>query len=201
MKIIFVITFFVIAVGLLGGVGYFLFKDKVTPIKLIDQVLETNDTIKLVDFFEINPEFLFLAEIPKEFEAEYVPQLKAINIYNPLLQGNNNIEKSQVYISFFKASKFLTLNTVNITKQEKTIIHGKEAILYEITKKDGVPNFLVISYKMASFPCMIVFSCLVILTVFKVKNLLALKKLIYTWDFSILLLPCKSGLYIFIAFN
>jgi len=142
MKIIFVITFFVIAVGLLGGVGYFLFKDKVTPIKLIDQVLETNDTIKLVDFFEINPEFLFLAEIPKEFEAEYVPQLKAINIYNPLLQGNNNIEKSQVYISFFKASKFLTLNTVNITKQEKTIIHGKEAILYEITKKDGVPNFL-----------------------------------------------------------
>src|SRR3989344_6153278 len=141
MKIISVIIFLVIVIGLVSGVGYLLFKDKVTPIKPIDQVSETNDTIKLVDFSKINSEFLFSAEIPKEFEVEYIPQLKAINIYNPSLGGQTNIEKSQVYISFFQASKFLTLSTVNITRQDKATVKEREAILYEITKKDGLPNF------------------------------------------------------------
>ena len=55
--------------------------------------------------------------------------------------GQTNIEKSQVYISFFQASKFLTLSTVNITRQDKATVKEREAILYEITKKDGLPNF------------------------------------------------------------
>ncbi|MBI3337535.1 MAG: hypothetical protein HY005_02850 [Candidatus Staskawiczbacteria bacterium] len=141
MKFFIIIIFFVVVIGFIGGVGYFLLKDKVIPIKSLDQVQETNSVVKLIDFSKINPEFLFSAYIPKELEAEYVSQLKAINIYNPVLRGGNNIEKSQVYISFFKSSKFLTLSTVDITKQDKTMIKGHEAILYEITKKDGVPNF------------------------------------------------------------
>ena len=103
---------------------------------------DTVGVIVLDDFSKINEEFSFSAEIPKELEVEYIPQLKAINIYTPTLQGDDNIEKSQLYISFFKASKFLTLSTVDITKQDKMIIKVYEAILYEITKKDGVPNFL-----------------------------------------------------------
>ena len=57
------------------------------------------------------------------------------------MDKKTNIEKSQVYISFFQASKFLTLSTVDITKQDKITIKGREAILYEITKKAGAPNF------------------------------------------------------------
>src|SRR3990167_327819 len=141
MKIIFTMVLLVIAIGLVGGMGYFLFNDKVNSIKPPYRVQEIDKVVKLLDFSQINSDFLFSAEIPKEFEVEYIPQLKAINIYNPSLGGGANIEKSQVYISFFKASKFLTLNTVNITRQDKITIKGREAILYEITKKVRIPNF------------------------------------------------------------
>jgi len=141
MKIIFTMVLLVIAIGLVGGMGYFLFNDKVNSIKPPYRVQEIDKVVKLIDFSQINSEFLFSAEIPKEFEVEYIPQLKAINIYNPSLGGQTNIEKSQVYISFFQASKFLTLSTVNITRQDKATVKEREAILYEITKKDGLPNF------------------------------------------------------------
>lgn len=105
----------------------------------------TNPTLpqltKSVDFSKINPEFLFSAKIPKEFEAEYVDSLKAINVYNPILPGNSNIDKSQIYITFFQASKFLTLSTVVITRQDKLTINGHQAIFYEITKRKEFPDF------------------------------------------------------------
>ncbi|MDO8660008.1 MAG: hypothetical protein Q7K54_05430 [Candidatus Parcubacteria bacterium] len=141
MKVTFIIVLLVVVIGLISGVGYLLFKDKVSSVKPIGQISETNDTIKLVDFSKINSEFLFLVKIPNEFETKYIPELKAINIYSPSSDGQTNIEKSQVYISFFKASKFLTLNTVDITRQDKMTIKGREAILYEITKKVRIPNF------------------------------------------------------------
>ena len=96
---------------------------------------------KMVDFSKTNQDFSFLAEIPEDFELEYIPQLRAINIYNPHLNRESMREKSQIYISFFKASKFLTLSTVEITRQDKITIKDHEAVVYEITKKNGVPNF------------------------------------------------------------
>ena len=119
MKIIFIIILFVIVIGIASNIFYFLFRNNTTPITQQVQVNEINNFSTLVDFSKINPEFLFSAEIPKEFEVEYISQLKAVNIYNPVLSRKNNIENSQLYISFFKASKFLTLHTVNITKQDK----------------------------------------------------------------------------------
>ena len=96
---------------------------------------------KSADFAKIDQEFLFSAQIPKEFEAEYTSQLRAINIYNPRLPADNTIEKSQIYITYFKADRFLTLNTVEITQQDPINIKGHQAILYEITKKPESPNF------------------------------------------------------------
>ena len=140
MKIIFVISILIIIFLVVLGIIYFVPQNGKSPITQDVELNKTASVLKL-DFSQINSEFLFSAEIPKEFEVEYIPQLKAINIYNPTLQGENNIEKSQMYVSFFKANKFLTLNTVDITRQDKITIKGYEAILYEITKKDGVPNF------------------------------------------------------------
>lgn len=142
MKIIFIVIVFIIIIGVISGLGYFLFKEKTAPIKSQGEVNKVTNYEKLVDFSNSNPEFLFSAKIPKEFEVEYIPQLKAINIYSPFFQGESNIEKSQLYISLFRASKFLTLNTVRITRQDKMTIQGHEAILYEITKREEVPNFL-----------------------------------------------------------
>ena len=142
MKVIFIIGIIMITVGIAWGIIYSLPKREKSPI--LQNNIETNtieSTVTLVDFSKINPEFLFSAEIPNEFEAEYMPNIRAINVYDPNISGKSNIEKSQVYITFFKAGKFLTLRTVEITQQDKVSIKGKDAILYEITKKDGVPSF------------------------------------------------------------
>ncbi len=138
----FVLSIFFIAI--VGFLSYFFFVDKMDfSMPIVEPEVRTeriNNLVKSMDFSKINPEFLFSAEIPNEFEAEYIPQLKAINIYNPNLQGNNT-EKSQIYISFFKANRFLTLSTVEITQQDKVVVKGRDAILYEITKKPEVPDF------------------------------------------------------------
>ena len=140
MKTIFIIIIFIFIAAVLG---YFLLtKTAMAPITGPTLENKTADIqVKSMDFSQISPEFLFLAEIPKKLEVEHTPQLKAINIYNPELAGEKNIDKSQIYITYFKADGFLTLNTVEITQQDKMIINGHDAILYEITKKSEAPNF------------------------------------------------------------
>jgi len=147
MKAVFIILSLVI-IGSIVSAGYFLFKkEKIAPdlppfqIDQVNKVNKEDNAVKLTDFSKINPEFLFSAKIPKEFEAEYIPKSRAINIFNPSLAGNSNIEKSQIYISFFKAGRFLTLSAVNIDRRDKMIVKEKEAVLYEITKKETAPDF------------------------------------------------------------
>ncbi len=147
MKIIFIIGIvLVITIAFAVGVFYFLLGEKinsgVTQTSKDDRkVSVASPPIIRADFSDINPEFLFSAQIPVSLKLEYLPKRKAINIYNSALTGKDNLEKSQMYVSFFKANKFLTLNTVKITKQDKMTVQGHDAILYEITKKDGVPDF------------------------------------------------------------
>ena len=103
---------------------------------------EIKKEIVKTDFSSISQNFLFSAKIPAGFKAEYQPSLNTINLYDPNLPGSNNTEKSQIYITYFKAGRFLTLNTVNITLQEPKIVAGREAILYEIAKKPEFPDFV-----------------------------------------------------------
>lgn len=139
MRIIFIIIFIVVFVA---GILNFLLIEKVTTPVTVPALENTeNIMVKSIDFSKVNPEFLFSVSIPKEFEVEYIPKLKAMNIYNPKLTGGKNIDKSEIYITHFKADRFLTLNTVEITKQDKIILNGQDAVLYEITKKPEVPNF------------------------------------------------------------
>ena len=140
-KIIFIIGVLIIAFSIVLGLIYFLPRKEKTPIMQNIEVSKIESAVKLLDFSKINSEFSFSAKIPKKFEAEYIPQLKAINIYNPSLDGQTNTEKSQIYITIFRADRFLTLHTVEITQQDKIFVSGKEAILYEITKKENTPNF------------------------------------------------------------
>lgn len=141
MKHIFIIVIFIVVLGLIIGIIYFLPKGNEIPLVQnpkndISEVLK-----KPIDFSRISPEFLFSAQIPKEFKAEYVSNVRAINIYDTSQSGESNIEKSQMYITFFKTNTFLTLQTVSITQQDRVSINGKDATLYEITKKETVPNF------------------------------------------------------------
>lgn len=87
------------------------------------------------------PAFTFSANIPTGWQVEAVPQIEALNIYAPSATGTANLEKSQVFISYFRASRFLTLSTVNILERREHDINGRPAITYVVEKKSGVPNF------------------------------------------------------------
>ncbi|MBI4836391.1 MAG: M23 family metallopeptidase [Candidatus Abawacabacteria bacterium] len=80
--------------------------------------------------------------IPAEWEVEYIPSLKALNLYTMHGAGSAR-ERSQIFIRFFDAARFLTLTTVNVL-QTKDLTVGKNNYLakqYEIEKKAGVNNF------------------------------------------------------------
>ncbi len=94
-----------------------------------------------IDFKTINPDFKFTSYIPNEWKIENVSTIDSINIYDPEVLAENNLEKSQIFIRQFKASEFLTLNSVNIIKQESVSINEHEAIRYEIEKKDNIADF------------------------------------------------------------
>lgn len=85
--------------------------------------------------------FTFSAEIPSGWKVEAVPEIEAINIYNPNASNNNNLEKSQIFVRYFKANTFLTLNTVTIYKQTQTTNKDRPMVIYDIEKKPGVANF------------------------------------------------------------
>lgn len=141
MKRIFIIIIFIVAIGFIIGIIYFLQKGNETLL-MQDAKNNTSEVLeKFIDFSKVNPQFLFSAQIPKEFEVEYVSNLRAVNVYDPSKPGDSNIEKSQIYITFFKANTFLTLNTVEITQRDRVSINSKDATLYEITKKETVPDF------------------------------------------------------------
>ncbi|RJQ13547.1 M23 family metallopeptidase [Candidatus Parcubacteria bacterium] len=87
-------------------------------------------------------EMTFLSfEIPSEWQIEYIPQTKAINIYNPDLPDEDVLEKSQIFIRYFNANDFLTLTTVNILERTQTSVNGRPAVNYVIEKKSHIAPF------------------------------------------------------------
>ena len=138
MRIIFLIILVVVA----GGFGYVFFGAKDEGAKTFkEETIQGQDQLESVDFSKLSATFRFSAKIPAEFAVEYIPQVKAVSVYDPRLPGDNVREKSQIYISSFEANRFLTLGTVEIIQQDETLTNGHDAVLYEITKKAGVPNF------------------------------------------------------------
>lgn len=80
--------------------------------------------------------------IPGNWDVEYIPSLKALNLYTVSGPGAAR-SRSQMLIRFFDASTFLTLNTVIIHNTEDTAVGEAQytARRYDIEKKPGVPDF------------------------------------------------------------
>ncbi len=139
----------ILIIIILGFFAYFSFlrngKTPSTSQEKIDEKSEEkreeSSDFKRIDFSQFNSSFKFAGTIPEKFEIEYIPQLKAVSIYDPTVLGESIREKSQIYITYFEASRFLTLSTVDILKREETSIKGHDVISYEIAKKTGVPDF------------------------------------------------------------
>lgn len=80
--------------------------------------------------------------IPADWEAEYIPSRQALNLFS--LRGDGTArERSQIYISFFDATRFQTLTTVNVlsTKDLKVGQENYVAKRYEIEKKSNISSF------------------------------------------------------------
>lgn len=141
----------VVGVGVVvaGVAGLFLVSDKKQDLRPAPQSGRESQNQKLVevaaeafDFSSIDGRFKFEAVLPEGFAAEKISQIQAINIYDPTAAGASNLEKSQIFVRFFEAGDFLTLQTVNILERREHVLHGHEAVTYEIEKKLQVPAFV-----------------------------------------------------------
>ena len=83
----------------------------------------------------------FTVTIPNTWQAESVAGSQAINLYDPEATGDTNLDKSQVFIRTFRASDFLTLQTVLIHSREALEVDAHPATRYDIEKRPNVPNF------------------------------------------------------------
>ncbi len=93
------------------------------------------------DFYQFHPVYRFSAELPAGWQAEFIPEITAINLYDPGAGGATNLEKSRIFIRYFEANDFLTLATVNIISHQADTINDHPVVRYEIEKKPNVPTF------------------------------------------------------------
>jgi hypothetical protein len=101
----------------------------------------TEPTSNEIDLRSLSSKFQFHITIPRDWDVEYVNEIDAINIYNPNAQDENNRENSQLFLRFFEANTFLTLQTVDIIERTPTTIHERDAVDYLIKKRPGIANF------------------------------------------------------------
>lgn len=141
-------SLFVFIALLFAGVGCSSISEPAPqPVqKVVQQVQKQTDTKVKVEPLRVNfaiadQMYRFSAEVPSGWEVEHVPAIQSINIFDPSDVHETNRDKSQIFIRQFEASQFLTLNTVTIFDQEKTIRHGRDAVKYYIEKKPGVADF------------------------------------------------------------
>jgi hypothetical protein len=98
-------------------------------------------TGKKFDFASQDSIFRFRAVLPGDLGVEYVPEIESINIYDINSSEDKMIDKSQIFIRYFRASSFLTLNTVDILSRQEASVKGHQAVAYEIRKKEGIADF------------------------------------------------------------
>lgn len=87
-------------------------------------------------------QFALQFTIPKGFEVEYIPSIKALNLFTLAGTGTAR-DRSQILIRNFDAKDFLTLSTVTIHNKEDLKIGTEKytARRYDIEKKTGIADF------------------------------------------------------------
>ncbi|MAF81172.1 hypothetical protein CL628_04130 [bacterium] len=149
----------VVAVLLIGGFVVFMTpatsteaptgtpKTVVTKMKELmlpsvsDTAVQSVRTIRAADIPGISSAFEFSATVPASWEAEPIPTIGAMNIYDPSTARSGSLEQSQIFIRSFSANTFLTLSTVTILNVEDLTIAGRPAREYQIVRKPGVAVF------------------------------------------------------------
>lgn len=98
-------------------------------------------TLVARDIPGVSATYTFSATMPAAWQAEALPAIEAINIYDPAAAGSTNLEKSQIFIRHFSGNDFLTLSTVTIHNRRQFTLSGRPAVEYDIEKKVSAANF------------------------------------------------------------
>ncbi len=93
------------------------------------------------DVENVHKSFTFSAELPSGWAVEAIPEIESLNIFDTSKEGDSNIEKSQIFVRYFEANDFLTLDTVTIHSKDDSEILTRPTIIYDIEKKSNVPTF------------------------------------------------------------
>jgi len=109
--------------------------------RVFSEAEQNNSSSSRIDFSNFNPKFRFSAIVPSEWLVEYIPQIAAVNIYNPNASAGTALDKSEIFIRYFESDGFLTLATVDFYEKTAATIMGHNAVRYEIQKKSGVPDY------------------------------------------------------------
>ncbi len=83
----------------------------------------------------------FSVVVPSTWQVTYIEQADALNFFDPNAEGENNLDRSQIFVRSFRASGFETLATVDIHSRESKIYRGRAAFRYDIEKKANVSDF------------------------------------------------------------
>lgn len=105
-------------------------------------VVSPTKIFNVSELAELDAHFNFSVEIPAQWEVEPVAEIQAINFYDPAASGDTNLDKSQIFVRYFLAQEFLTLNTVTIHSSKELTINGHEAVEYDIEKQASVADFI-----------------------------------------------------------
>lgn len=103
--------------------------------------MEDEYQLTVQDFGAYDEDFHFRAQVPDYYQVEYVSGTDAISVFDPNMTGVSDLDKSIIFIRYFRADRFLTLNSVDILSREEKVIHDRDAVTYEIQKKTSVPDF------------------------------------------------------------
>lgn len=112
-----------------------------SPVNILEPLSPIKILITARDIDGVVDEFEFQAEVPRDWQVEAVKGTEAINIFNANATGDNNLEKSQIFIRYFRANDFLTLPTVDVLERSQATVNDRPAVRYVIEKKKGVANF------------------------------------------------------------
>lgn len=98
-------------------------------------------TVTLNALSGADPRFALRVTLPAPWRAEALPSIQAINLYDPAAPGATTLEQSQIFLRYFVADRFLTLQTVDILERTELVYHESPAVRYRIRKKSGVADF------------------------------------------------------------
>ena len=102
-----------------------------TPSRIFNPEVDIGGKVFFIEFL-----------IPEGWEAEYIKEIRALNLY-PLHGEGSARDRSKVLITYFDADRFLTLDTVNIHTIDDLAV-GQESYVgkrYDIEKKQEAKEF------------------------------------------------------------